>query len=119
MLLAFIGGSAEKSWQKLNAADRKSAVLKSFAAYFGSQALTPAKYLEGEWDDDQEWSGGCPVSHTRPGVLSKYGKYLRTAHGRVHFAGTETSDYWFGYMDGAVRSGERVATEVAKALRSS
>ncbi len=119
VLLGFIGGSAEKSWQKLNAADRKSTVLKSFAAYFGSQALTPAKYLEGEWDDDQEWSGGCPVSHTRPGVLSKYGKYLRTAHGRVHFAGTETSDYWFGYMDGAVRSGERVATEVAKALRSS
>ncbi|WP_372510321.1 FAD-dependent oxidoreductase [Actinomadura madurae] len=30
--------------------------------------------------------------------------------------GTETSDYWTGYMDGAVRSGERVAKEVHAAL---
>jgi monoamine oxidase len=33
----------------------------------------------------------------------------------VHWAGTETSTYWYGYMDGAVRSGERVAAEVLKA----
>jgi monoamine oxidase len=30
----------------------------------------------------------------------------------VHWAGAETSDYWNGYMDGAVRSGERAAREV-------
>jgi monoamine oxidase len=30
----------------------------------------------------------------------------------VHWAGTETSPYWNGYMDGAVRSGERAAGEV-------
>jgi monoamine oxidase len=34
----------------------------------------------------------------------------------VHWAGTETSDYWAGYMDGAVRSGERAAKEVLAAL---
>jgi len=33
----------------------------------------------------------------------------------VHWAGTETSTYWYGYMDGAVRSGERAATEVTTA----
>jgi monoamine oxidase len=32
--------------------------------------------------------------------------------GRIHWAGTETADYWQGYMDGAVRSGERAAAEV-------
>ena len=31
-------------------------------------------------------------------------------------AGTETSDYWNGYMDGAVRSGERAAAEVLAEL---
>jgi monoamine oxidase len=30
----------------------------------------------------------------------------------VHWAGTETATYWNGYMDGAVRSGERAAQEV-------
>ena len=33
---------------------------------------------------------------------------------RIHWAGTETSTYWNGYMDGAVRSGERAAAEVAR-----
>ena len=32
--------------------------------------------------------------------------------GRIHWAGTETATYWHGYMDGAVRSGERVAREI-------
>ena len=38
--------------------------------------------------------------------------------GRIHFAGAETADVWNGYMDGAVRSGERAAAEVAIALQS-
>ena len=117
VLFAFVGGSAEKAWQKLTPEDRRKTMLESFATLFGPKALTPTSFFERDWDDDQEWSGGCPVSHTKPGVMSKYGKYLRTAVGRIHFAGTETSDYWNGYMDGAVRSGERAATEVGNALR--
>lgn len=31
--------------------------------------------------------------------------------GRVHWAGTETAPYRNGYMDGAVRSGERAARD--------
>jgi len=33
----------------------------------------------------------------------------------IHFAGTETAEYWTGYMDGAIRSGERVASEILNA----
>ncbi|MSX01752.1 MAG: FAD-dependent oxidoreductase [Actinobacteria bacterium] len=116
VLFAFIGGTLGDNWTKLSAADRRTAVLENFARYFGPAALEPTRYFEHSWSDEK-WSGGCPVAHTKRGVLSKYGKYLRTAHGRVHFAGTETSDYWVGYMDGAVRSGERAASEVKKALR--
>ena len=41
---------------------------------------------------------------------------LRKPVGRIHWAGTETSNYWDGYMDGAVRSGERAAAEVIEKL---
>jgi monoamine oxidase len=34
--------------------------------------------------------------------------------GRIHWAGTETASYWHGYMDGAVRSGERAAAEIVE-----
>jgi monoamine oxidase len=47
-----------------------------------------------------------------PGTLSVLGPAIRVPHGRVHWAGTETSTYWTGYMDGAVRSGKRSAREV-------
>ncbi|MEA2385970.1 MAG: monoamine oxidase, partial [Thermoleophilaceae bacterium] len=37
---------------------------------------------------------------------------LTRPFGCVHWAGTETAPHWNGYMDGAVRSGERAAKEV-------
>jgi monoamine oxidase len=49
-------------------------------------------------------------------VWSDYGHALRTPVGRVHWAGTETAERFCGYMDGAVRSGERAAAEVRRTL---
>ena len=51
-----------------------------------------------------------------PGSLVANGPALRAPVGRIHWAGTETSTYWNGYMDGAVRSGERAAEEVLAEL---
>jgi monoamine oxidase len=51
-----------------------------------------------------------------PGVYTAVGPALRKPVGRIHWAGTETSTYWNGYMDGAVRSGERAAREVLDKL---
>ena len=47
-----------------------------------------------------------------PASLLDFGPALRTPVGSIHWAGTETSNYWNGYMDGAVRAGERAAAEV-------
>jgi monoamine oxidase len=49
-------------------------------------------------------------------LLTKFGTALREPIGQLHWAGTETSPVWCGYMDGAVRSGERAAMEVSAAL---
>ncbi len=51
----------------------------------------------------------------RPRRAVAYGPSLRAPIDRIHWAGTETSNYWAGYMDGAFRSGERVAKEVTDA----
>ena len=56
------------------------------------------------------------MAYAPPGVLTEYGAALRAPAGGIHWAGTETSTFWTGYMDGAVRSGERVAKEVLAAL---
>ena len=54
---------------------------------------------------------------TRPARWSQFGPAIRRPLGRVHWAGTETSTYWSGYMDGAVSSGQRAAVEVLAKLR--
>lgn len=112
VFFSFIGGKRHKEWAALSAAERRARVLDDFVRFTGDErARTPSEFLEKDWTTET-WTRGCPVGHFAPGVLSKHGAELRAAHGRVHFAGTETSDYWLGYMDGAVRAGERAATEV-------
>ena len=64
----------------------------------------------------EPFSRGCYEGYMAPGVMTAYGATLRAPVGRIHWSGTETSDYWTGYIDGAVRSGERAAAEVLDAL---
>jgi len=117
VLFGFVGGDSARSFEAMAAADRRAAVIENLVAVVGEQARTPTDYIEQDWSDEQ-WTRGCPVGHIGPGVLHKHGAHLRTPYGPVHFAGTETADYWMGYMDGGVRAGERAAREVTKALKS-
>lgn len=48
--------------------------------------------------------------------MSEVGKALRESFEAIHFVAIETSFEWKGYMEGAVRSGERGAAEVIEAL---
>ena len=36
---------------------------------------------------------------------------------RIHWAGADTTERWYGFMDGAVHSGKRAAAEVQSELR--
>jgi monoamine oxidase len=91
-------------------AARKNAVLAGLTALFGARAKSPLGYIETDWSSDG-WTSGC-VSPVPRKLLTRFGPALRAPVGRIHWAGTETSEIWCGYMDGAVRSGERAAAEV-------
>lgn len=61
------------------------------------------------WIRDR-WAGGAfAVFH--PGQMSAFMPEIAKPEGRVHFAGEHTST-WMGWMQGALESGERAATEV-------
>ena len=94
---------------------RRTTVLAGLAELFGRRAKKPIAYFEQDWSRDG-WTTGC-VSPVPCNVLTRFGPALRAPFGRIHWAGTETSETWCGYMDGAVRSGERVAAEVLASLR--
>lgn len=115
VLLAFVGGSTWRDYGRLPLARRRRAVLEGFAEMFGEQALHPIEYTEHDWTLEP-WTTGGPIALPTPGVVSTLGSEIRKPFGRVHWAGTETSTYWSGFMDGAVRAGERAAREVAERL---
>jgi monoamine oxidase len=115
ILLGFIGGADARGWYGLSAEGRRQAVIENFSDYFGEKARSPLEYVENAWAEER-FSRGDPVAGLGPGTLLDFGAALRAPVGRIHWAGTETSDYWVGYMDGAVRSGERAAAEVLAEL---
>lgn len=115
VLLAFVGGSTHRTYGHLSRSARRKAVLEGFAAMVGPQALKPIEYTERDWTKER-WTGGGPVPIMAPGTMTRYGRAIRRPFRRVHWAGTETSTYWNGYMEGAVRAGQRAAIEVLEQL---
>ncbi len=111
VLLGFVGGDDARAFAPLSAAERRRAALAGLARAFGARALEPIDYIEMDWAAET-YSRGCPVAAAPPGLLTTYGRALREPVGRLHWAGTETATYWSGYMDGAVRAGERAAADV-------
>jgi monoamine oxidase len=114
-LLGFVGGDEARRFEVLSAPDRRAAALASLGRAFGPQALSPIDYIEMDWAAEP-YTRGCPLAIPAPGVLTTYGRALREPVDRIHWAGTETATYWNGYMDGAVRAGERAASEVLAQL---
>jgi monoamine oxidase len=115
VMLGFICGAAAREYSQKSEKQRRQAVLNNFATYFGQKALKPTQYHEMNWSTE-EWTRGCYSGWMPTGVLFDYGRALREPVGRIHWAGTETSTIWAGYMDGAVRSGQRAAKEALAAL---
>jgi monoamine oxidase len=111
VLLGFLEGGNARRVGKLPPEDRKELILSVFAKFFGPRAADPEEFVERDWAAE-EWSRGCYGGRFGTGVWTGYGEALREPVGRIHWAGTETAEVWNGYMDGAVRSGERVAREV-------
>jgi monoamine oxidase len=66
------------------------------------------------WPDDP-WTGGS-YSGWGPGQLTNYWGSVGLPEGGIHFAGEHTSTVSQGFLDGAVESGERCATEILTAL---
>ena len=115
VLLGFLEGGHARWAGKLPPSERKGLILSVFAKFFGPRAADPDEYVERDWAAE-EWSRGCYGGRFGTGVWTGYGEALRQPVGRIHWAGTETAEVWNGYMDGAVRSGERAAREVLTAF---
>ena len=115
ILMGFMEANDGRRWARRSADERREAAVACFVRYFGPKAADPIEYVERDWMAE-EFSRGCYGAHFTPGVWTAYGDALREPVGRIHWAGAECSPVWNGYMEGAVRSGETAADDVAARL---
>ncbi len=94
---------------------RRQEVVNNLARFFGPKARHPKQYLELVWAAER-FTGGAYGSYNPPGVLTSLGHVAGRPHGLIHFACSDNSPEWPGYMDGAIRQGERAAKEVLAEL---
>jgi monoamine oxidase len=111
VLCVIVEGPIARQLGRLDADDRRRTILAELVGRFGDKAASPVDYLEQCWTTER-YSGGGMLSHAPAGVLTEFGPALREPCGRIHWAGTESSAIMCGWVDGAVRSGERAAAEV-------
>ena len=115
VISGFFDGAPAMRWADRTTEERREQALSDIALAFGDAAKDPIDYVEQVWPKEP-WSIGGYTSVATPGTMTVFGPALTEPVGRIHWAGTETSDIWSGYVEGALRSGDRVATEVLDAL---
>lgn len=115
-LTCFMTGPPGQEWADLPDTERTESLLAQLAKLYSDEETIKRNFVKivtFDWAEDEWTGGGCPCASLTPGVLGTLGPAsLREPLGSLHFAGTETAGDWKGYMEGAVRSGERAAKEV-------
>ncbi len=114
VLLGFVEGGAARALARQPLAERRPSVLARRACAAGARGGPSTRRQP--WADEP-FSRGCYAGYLPPGVWTSHGSALRAPIGRLHWAGTETATRWNGYIDGALESGVRAATEILKEER--
>jgi monoamine oxidase len=117
-LVGFIEAHNALKWTGRPQEERRKLIVDRIVSFFGPEAAHPIDYEDQDWPSEV-WTRGCYGAYMAPGVMTTVGHSIRQPHGRIHWAGTETSTRWMGYIDGALRSGDRAAAEVLAKYPSS
>ncbi|HSL58999.1 MAG TPA: FAD-dependent oxidoreductase [Acidimicrobiales bacterium] len=117
VLATLVCGRRGRELGRLDPDARREVILDAFARWFGPAAASPRDVAQVCWDDEA-WSGGAYSAIPTPGTTSTLLAGVADPVGPIHWAGTETADRWGGFIEGAIRSGDRAADEVAARLRS-
>lgn len=113
-LCTLVAGQAARALDELDAETRRDTILAALATHFGERAHAPLSFHEKSWHQDEFVLGGY-LAWSRPGSFEAIAAVGAEPVGRLHWAGTESESRFRGYLEGAVRAGERVAAEVLAA----
>jgi monoamine oxidase len=108
-LWGFMSGWHE--FRDLDPESRRDLVFAQLGRLFGASAADPVRYFERDWSDDPYTNDEVlwfeePLPYGDPAFAEP------VYDGRLLWAGTETAAAGAGHMEGAVRSGQRAASQL-------
>lgn len=115
-LTAFLGGPVARKRANLSKDHRQALLLGDIARVLGDPAGHPVDVDEALWVE-HPWSGGGYNAYVRHDQPPDTVQPLAHWQGSVQFAGAELDDIFAGYVEGAIRSGCRVAARIVRALK--
>ncbi|KDA07099.1 Putrescine oxidase [Microbacterium sp. CH12i] len=115
-LVGFVSDAHADRVFEMSAEDRKQHILESLSHYYGPEAMNPVVYYESDWGSE-EWTRGAYAASFDLGGLHRYGADLRTPVGPIHFACSDLAGAGYQHVDGAIRMGHLVATNIVDASR--
>jgi putrescine oxidase len=115
-LVGFVSDTHADGVFELSAEERKERILESLSHYYGPEAKNPVVYYESDWGSE-EWTRGAYAASFDLGGLHRYGKDLRTAVGPIHFACSDLAGAGYQHVDGAIRMGHLVASDIVETSR--
>ncbi|WP_433510643.1 flavin monoamine oxidase family protein [Nonomuraea sp. CA-143628] len=115
VLTGFVTGREAYRYAALPAAEQREQAVAQAARLFPGLPEPIGCHVT-DWVHER-YSRGCYAALFGPGDWPRLGPRLTAPYRRVHWAGTETSTEFFGLMEGAIRSGHRVAAEISATYR--
>ncbi|KAH6658851.1 putative flavin-containing amine oxidase [Plectosphaerella plurivora] len=118
-LTCFLNGAPGEAWAKTSPSERRRVTVQQLAEMFrgGEEALSPREFVDQIWKHE-EFSRGALVPVPAIGHYTEFADVYGKPVGNIHFAGTEYSRHWKGYIEGALSAGEVAAEEVVSLLGS-
>ncbi|GAA3941163.1 NAD(P)/FAD-dependent oxidoreductase [Microbacterium soli] len=116
-LVGFVSDRNADDLFELSADERRERILESLSHYYGPEAKNPLVYYESDWGSE-EWTRGAYAASFDMGGLHRYGADLRTAVGPIHFACSDLAGAGYQHVDGAIRMGRLVASQIVDKART-
>lgn len=116
-LVGFVSDQRADEVFRVSAQERKERILESLSHYYGPDAKNPIVYYESDWGSE-EWTRGAYAASFDLGGLHRYGADLREPVGPISFACSDLAGAGYQHVDGAIRMGRLVASQIIEEARA-
>ncbi|MGX9142869.1 flavin monoamine oxidase family protein [Mesorhizobium sp. 128a] len=116
-LVVFVGGPLALRWRPLDDAALRAEVAAQLVAALGPDAADILDFSQRDWTQDH-WSGGAYSDLIVDVTARDAERTIRAGTAPVHFASSELSPSFPGYVEGAIVMGRIAAKEILTALQT-